>query len=298
MDLQHTAPILMSRDIRVLHLEPTNVCQAACPLCPRETNPEFDASSRCHLTMAQILHVLGADLIRGLDKMFMCGNYGDPAAGMHTLDIYQGFQKLNPGIVLGMNSNGGLQNSAWWRELARIMSGPEDYVVFSIDGLENTNALYRVNVAWNRVMDNAQAFIDAGGSAHWDMLIYQHNQHQVDEAQSIARKIGFSWFRAKVSKRQPTGQLKFPVGWLRPNVESGPIQCHALRERSLYLDAWGRLHPCCWLGSSISRDPVNFDEIQMSWQSQRPETVCVETCTANQSGSSFSNQWQRNVALR
>jgi MoaA/NifB/PqqE/SkfB family radical SAM enzyme len=101
----------MSRDIKVLHLEPTDVCQAACSLCARETDPSFNKNQHHHLNMHKLLQAFDANQIKQLDKMFMCGNYGDPAAGKHTLDIYQTFRKINPNIVLGMNTNGGLQNN-------------------------------------------------------------------------------------------------------------------------------------------------------------------------------------------
>jgi MoaA/NifB/PqqE/SkfB family radical SAM enzyme len=248
--------------------------------------------------MDQILRVFGKDQIRLLDKMFMCGNYGDPAAGYHTLDIYHAFRQINPVITLGMNSNGGLQNTAWWCELAAIMNRSQDYVVFSIDGLEDTNSIYRVNVNWSKVMANAQAFIAAGGFAHWDMLVYRHNQHQVDQAQALAQEMGFTWFRAKVSKRQSVKGLNYPVGWQQPHVESGTIDCHALREKSAYIDAQGRVHPCCWLGDQIDRPPVDFAVIQQSWLTNNPEPVCQRTCASQDSGTSFTNQWQRNVALK
>ena len=191
----------MSRDIRVLHLEPTDVCQAACPLCARETDTNFDRSVSHHLSMRTILDQLGAECLKRLDKMFMCGNYGDPAAGQHTFDIYRQFRCLNSTITLGMNTNAGLQNADWWQALAQILSQPRDYVVFSIDGLEDTNHVYRVNVQWHRVMENVRSFIKAGGSAHRDMLVYAHNQHQVDACQRLARDMGFKWFRTKVSIR-------------------------------------------------------------------------------------------------
>jgi hypothetical protein len=290
--------MLMSRDIRVLHLESTDVCQAACPLCARETNPRFDPEDRHHLTVDHIVSVFGREQIGSLHKMFMCGNYGDPAAGHHTLDIYRAFREINPEITLGMNSNGGLQNPTWWQELASVMTGPRDYVVFSIDGLEDTNSIYRVNVSWKKVMANAEAFIGAGGSAHWDMLVYQHNQHQVDQVQEFARSIGFSWFRAKVSKRQPVKGLQYPVQWKRPHVASGPIHCHALTEQSAYLDARGNLHPCCWLGDRLDQAPVDFAEVQQTWLSDSPNPVCRRNCSSDDSGTSFTNQWQRNVALK
>ena len=82
------------------------------------------------------------------------------------------------------------------------MNGPKDYCVFSIDGLEDTNHLYRRNVKWEKVIENARSFITAGGKAHWDMLVFEHNKHQVDEAKSYANKLGFVWFRSKCAPEE------------------------------------------------------------------------------------------------
>lgn len=289
----------MLRDIKVLHLEPTDVCQAACPLCARELDPAFNKERQHHLTIDQILAVFPESLIAKLDKMFMCGNYGDPAAGKHTLDIYKEFRKLNKNIVLGMNTNGALQNTLWWHELGRTFNQPLDYVVFSIDGLESTNHVYRKNVNWQKLMANAEAYIAAGGSAHWDMLVYKHNQDQVDECQQLAKNMGFKWFRAKVSKRGFTERLEAPVGWLTPNVQGSAINCHALSEQSAFIDAQGNLSPCCWLGSRQTNFVTDFESIQQSWTSIQPNITCIETCgtTSTTASTGFTNQWQRNIEL-
>lgn len=287
----------MSRNIKVLHIEPTDVCQAACPLCARETDKNFRKDRQHHLDMYKIMQVFDADCIAELDKMFMCGNYGDPAAGKYTLNIYREFRKLNPDIVLGMNTNGGLQNTLWWHELGRIFNQPQDYVVFSIDGLEDTNGVYRKNVNWAKLMANVEAFIAAGGSAHWDMLVYKHNQHQVDEAEQLAKDTGFKWFRAKVSKRGFTDRLEQPIGWQLPTVYATKINCHALDEQSLYIDAQGRSSPCCWLGSRQQDFITDFDAVQSSWNSLQPNIVCMDVCGTADSGTNFTNQWQRNIEL-
>jgi hypothetical protein len=284
-------------NIKVLHLEPTDVCQAACPLCVRETDKEFVKTQQHHLDMHKLLQVFDNSLIKQLDKMFMCGNYGDPAAGKHTLDIYQAFRKINPDIVLGMNSNGGLQNTLWWGELGRMLNRPLDYVVFSIDGLEDTNSVYRKNVNWQKIIANAQTFISAGGRAHWDMLVYRHNQHQVDECQELAKTLGFTHFRAKVSKRPLADQLEFPINWQLPTVLQGSIVCHAIDEQSLYIDAQARVSPCCWLSNRQSNFVKDLDEVAVTWNTSTPNLICQQTCTRSEKGSSFTNQWQREVAF-
>jgi MoaA/NifB/PqqE/SkfB family radical SAM enzyme len=286
------------RKIQVLHIEPTDVCQAACPLCARETDQNFDKTRKHHLRIEQIQQHFDNEKISHLDKMFMCGNYGDPAAGYYTIDIYNYFRSVNPTITLGMNTNGAVQTTFWWHTLGQLFNQSQDYCVFSIDGLEDTNSVYRQNVNWKKLMSNAEAFIAAGGSAHWDMLVYRHNQHQVGACEQLARDMGFKWFRAKVSKRGFTNRLEFPVGWQPSAINQGPIKCHVLKEKSMYIDAQGRVSPCCWIGAT-QRDFVEDDlkTLKTTWKTNSPNPVCQSTCSSNKSKTSFTNQWQQEVQL-
>lgn len=291
------APMLTSRKIKVLHLEPTDVCQAACPQCSRETDYSFCKTLQHHLRWEQITQHCDHDFIAGLEKMFMCGNYGDPAAGHYTLDIFRKFRNINADIVLGMNTNGALQDHTWWQELAEILCQSRDYVVFSIDGLEQTNAIYRRNVDWKRLMRNVEVFISHGGCAHWDMLVFQHNEHQVEQCQRLARDLGFTWFRAKVTKRKLLGDLQTPLNWSAPRSTTGEIDCHALQEQSLYIDAQGRVSPCCWLGNRQNNFVTDFSKIKQSWKSDHVNPVCARNCSRSESGTVFSDQWKMEIAL-
>ena len=116
---------------KVLHLESTDVCQAKCPLCSRSTNSAFTESHN-HLSIEQIQAKFSTDIIKNLDKMFMCGNYGDPAAGEYTLEIYRYFRSVNPNITLGMNTNGAIQSVEWWKQLANIFSLSTDLSLIHI----------------------------------------------------------------------------------------------------------------------------------------------------------------------
>jgi len=302
MDLRPTIPMLTlpNSPIKVLHLEPTDACNAACPMCFREIDANFDKTNLSHLTVEQVASLVDETTIKGLDKMFMCGVYGEPAAGKHTVEIYRYFRSINPTIILGMNTNGGLRNTDWWREIANIFNQPRDYVVFSIDGLADTNHLYRINVDYDKVIDNARAFIGEGGSAHWDMIVFEHNEHQLADVEETAQKLGFSWFRAKASRRHATTPINFlhpPKSLKDPVVTEGTIDCHAVNESSIYISAKGIIHPCCWLANS--KFTLNdFESISKSWKTDDPNTICKLSCTKNDQGTSFTNQWQREVELR
>lgn len=293
---------------KVLHLEVTDVCQAACPQCGREVDPAFNKKLKHYLTVDQLKLMFTEDFIRNLDKMFMCGNYGDPAASPHTIDIFKYFRSVNPRLTLGLNTNGAINNKDWWGTLAGVLNQPTDFVVFSIDGLEDTNHIYRKNVVWTKLIENAVSFINAGGSAQWEMLIYDHNQHQVKQAEELAGALGFYWFRTKVSKRFTTAPIKFlrpPKNYNLPNVKKlQSIDCHAVNEQSVYVSATGRLLPCCWFGAEVfSLDEYAeqllsaWEQIPTSWNTT-PHRICSNTCGLDEQGTSFSKQWQIQKQLK
>jgi len=291
MDLRVITPMLKYlNSVKILHIEPTNICQAECPQCARELNSDFNKKEHKSLTVEDIKKILSDNIIANLHKMFLCGVYGDPAAG-NSLEIYQHFREINPNIVLGMNTNGALQSSSWWHTLGTIINQDEDYAIFSLDGLEDTNHLYRKNVIWKKALANIKAFIAAGGNAHWDMLVYKHNEHQVDACEQLAKELGFKWFRAKVSRRPLVDTLEFPVSWRVPTSSKGNIKCQALKEQSLYMDCHGRIHPCCWLGGKLSNF-VTFDDVIPTWD-KTPHPICKESCS--ETNSIYRDQWQREV---
>jgi MoaA/NifB/PqqE/SkfB family radical SAM enzyme len=189
-------------NVKILHLETSSVCNAACPMCPRELdigfNKDTDAVS---LSLKQIKEMFTESFIKQLESMFMCGNYGDPAAAPECLEIFEYFRSINPDITLGIHSNGSLRNTSWWSQLGKILSRSGDYGFFSVDGLSDTNHIYRVNTNFTKILENAEAFISAGGQAHWEYLVFEHNEHQVEEARQLASSMGFVNFREKVSRR-------------------------------------------------------------------------------------------------
>lgn len=189
-------------NVRNLHLEVTSVCNAACPMCLRETDKNFNKETdSISLSLEKIKNLFEEKFIANLNSMQMCGTYGDPAAAPDCLSIYNYFRKINPNIELGMHSNGSLKSTYWWAELGKILSQKNDYCYFGIDGLSDTNHIYRVNTDFNKIMKNCSAFIKAGGKAYWEFLVFEHNEHQVEDAKKLSKEMGFVEFREKVTRR-------------------------------------------------------------------------------------------------
>jgi len=111
--------------------------------------------------------------------------------------------------------------------------------------------------------------------------------------------MGFKWFRAKVSKRGFTDRLEAPINWPLPEPKSCKIKCHALQEKSMYIDAQGRISACCWLGSR-QKDFVTDDlkTVKLTWRTDSPNQICADACAVTVSTkTAFLDQWQRETKL-
>jgi sulfatase maturation enzyme AslB (radical SAM superfamily) len=155
------------------------------------------------ITLEQFKEWFPIDFVQQLNDLNMCGNLGDPIIAKDTLEIFQYLRNTNPNIILSMHTNGSARTLAWWRELA----GLQVRVTFGIDGLSDTHALYRIGTDFNQILKNAQEFITAGGEAEWHMLLFKHNEHQVDQCRSISETYGFKRFSAKNTSRFRDGKF-------------------------------------------------------------------------------------------
>ena len=271
-------------DIKTIHLEVTQNCQASCPMCDRNmngkgVNPHINLDE---LTLEDCKKIFNPSFIKQLNTMYMCGNLGDPIVAKDTLEIFRYFRQHNPNIWLSMNTNAGARDEAWWVELANIFAR-RGAVIFSVDGLRTTNHIYRQGVVWDKVERSMDAFISAGGRARWDFLIFEHNQHQVDEARALSEQKGFEKFMAKKtgrfitqdSKKKESHQAVNKKGIATTEIKKPDkkyqnaaiksqdklvkkynsmdnyydkvsINCKVKDEGSLYITAEGLALPCCW----------------------------------------------------
>ena len=201
-------------DVRAVHLELTDRCNAACPMCPRYN---LDGTLSPHvkdtqLYLSDIHEIMPPAFVQQIDRVNFCGNYGDPIVARDLLDIIHYFILYNPTMRIEVNTNGSARTPQWWEQLA-LLTGPNEEqggVWFGLDGLEDTNHLYRRNTRWDIIMRNAEAFIAKGGVAHWNFIVFEHNEHQVEEARRLAREMGFKHFNVKLTGRFKESQT-FPV---------------------------------------------------------------------------------------
>ncbi len=186
--------------LNLIHLELTTRCNALCPMCPRtadgNVNPRLLMQE---LSLDDIQHIFPAPFLRSLKQIDLCGVFGEPLVATQFDEVLAYFRDSNPNLIVDIYTNGSLRAEEWWSLLPQRLGNGR--VVFGLDGLEDTHAIYRQGTDFSRILANARAFIAAGGRAQWDYLVFRHNQHQVEQARMRARELGFEGFSVKVSGR-------------------------------------------------------------------------------------------------
>ncbi len=137
--------------IKAIHLEVTDHCNASCPQCSRNklggaVNPHLPKKE---LSLEDIKTIIPPEYVKGLKRLYMCGNYGDPIVAKDTLEIFQYLRSENSDMNLAMNTNASARDENWWRILGETF-GERGNVKFGIDGLEDTHAIYRRKTDFNK----------------------------------------------------------------------------------------------------------------------------------------------------
>jgi hypothetical protein len=149
------------------------------------------------VTIDQFKNWFEEEFIKNVTQWKFCGTHGDPMMAKDVVKIIRYIFDINPQTIITVNTNGGIRNEQDWQTLGEISSKHKLKIVFSVDGLEDTNHLYRRNVEWTKLMVNVQSYINSGGCAHWEFLTFRHNEHQITEAKELSRQLGFAEFLQK-----------------------------------------------------------------------------------------------------
>jgi MoaA/NifB/PqqE/SkfB family radical SAM enzyme len=261
-------------NLESIHVEITNRCQASCPMCLRNHHGDVE-NPLLQLTdwsFNDFCHIFNKKTLEIINQIEFCGNYGDP---LLNKDLHLMTEHVKPyNIFVDIHTNGSLRSRDFWKTFSTHL--PRHRIVFGIDGLADTHSLYRRGTDFNKIIENAKIFIDNGGNAEWSFIKFKHNEHQIDEAQTLANDIGFAKFYTKDSNRfsfekqfqvynqhgktiyniePPTkNRIKYfnliEDTKLKSMFEQSSISCYAKHKKEIYIDAHKQIMPCCFLAAS------------------------------------------------
>lgn len=280
---------LLVEDIKWFHIEASSKCNAWCPVCPRNNNGFGLVDGLVEQDLTPALFEEALVNFPALECVQFCGNYGDPIASSYINELVSIAKKYVKKIQI--HTNGGLRNANWWHEFADQLADIEHDVWFGIDGLKGVHEIYRQGTDFDKIMQNATSFIDAGGYATWQFIPYKHNEHQTKDCFKLSQKMKFKKFKlAKLYRKQtvakhyktgiefellPADSLKLLTNINRPNTTVELHNCMHLSIPSVYMSANGKLSRCCYLSN---QDRFTDATMLLNTVTDLNDQLCVKSC--------------------
>jgi len=251
-----------------MHLEPTTRCTLHCPACPRTViSNKLGHFYKQDLVVEDLVRFLDCEAGATVSNFNLEGNHGDPIYYNKLFDLIDQFRDTkNFNIV----TNGSYKDEKFWHNLASRLT-KEDYVVFSIDGLEHNNHLYRRNSDWATTIQGVKIISQYPVRLGWKTLIFDYNYQEIDQIQNYAESLGARFVAEKTARfvdetlRPPQHLLDHTRDYQNRDTKINP-QC--ANNRQEYISADGYYWPCCWVSSAFTLYKSDLWKNRSQWSIQ------------------------------
>lgn len=265
-----------------VEVELTTRCQASCPMCSRNINGGI---SNPHLidnewTIEEFITVFTNEFLNSVSAITFCGVFGDPLICSDIKEIVSYLKDKDNELII--HTNGSLRTVEWWKDFAKVM--PKNHkIIFGVDGLADTHKYHRIGTDFDKIIDNIDAFIEAGGIAQVQFLEFDHNKHQYEKLHKLFTDMNVYFFRQhtnrfrnrfhnvvdkngtilyhlKPTKKSEIESFKdsdMPLAITASVAKS--VCCASLELDSVYIDSEKRIWPCCET-ASIEYSAIRLNE--------------------------------------
>lgn len=273
------------------HIEISSKCTLRCPRCARQEVPNGLINTELDLAFFK-RNFTPQFLLDNVEKITFCGDDGDPIYARELIPVIQYIKNVKP-VEIVIVTNGSYKTVKWWETLARSLH-ENDSIHFSVDGYDDaSNNLYRVNSDFDSIMAGIKTVrANSKCMITWAAIAFKFNEDRLDSMQEQARKLGVDIFQVTKSTKfgsvypsygandplQPSTKFvsithRFQREVIRLTArQENPIHTINLKlhdqvknnenivplceigNKGLYIDARGRLFPCCWVANRYSHN--------------------------------------------
>lgn len=258
--------------VHTIEIETNTICNSWCPICIRYTSRDGElwlnpnAKINQKLDVALIEKVFSDPIIAEHIHVDMIGTAGEPIAHPDFLEIVDIIQRHRPRARFNIHTNGGIRNPKFFTALGERLRDKPARVCFSLDGLKDTNSIYRIGVDWDRAINNLKAYIATGAKATWQFVIFDWNKHQLEECKNYAFELGCQEFETRENvdpegideaiaaaqnkiNNEPAREIYKNSGVL-PMADWDYIDDMCYSKKGVFLNPEGMIYPCCMFNAA------------------------------------------------
>ena len=274
------------------HIEISSKCTLRCPRCARQEVP--DTLVNTELDLAFFKRNFTEEFIRkNVEKITFCGDDGDPIYAHDLIPVIGYIKSVKP-VEIVIITNGSHKKPEWWRELGSVLTEQDTvhFSIDGYDNVSNN--LYRVNSDFVSAILAIETLRSSSKCRLvWAAIAFKFNEGHIDYMQLLAAKLEMDAFQLtkstkfgsfypsypkddplEPSKKFVSGSHRFErdvillsqrglntavsptnISLYKSVAETNGVKplCK-IGNKGLYIDARGRLFPCCWVANRYSHN--------------------------------------------
>jgi MoaA/NifB/PqqE/SkfB family radical SAM enzyme len=274
------------------HIEISSKCTLRCPRCARQEVPNGLVNTELDLEFFK-RNFTPEFIQANVEKITFCGDDGDPVYAHDLIPVVEYIKSVKP-VDIVIVTNGSHKKTQWWAELGRLLTPNDSvhFSIDGYDN--NSNNLYRVNSDYNSIVAGLQTLRSTSDcEIVWAAIAFKFNEDHLGDMRKFAQQLGVDRFQLTKSTKfgsvypsygindplQPSvkfvssshrferettaftelGQheeIKFTNIKLFDQTKSrnGITPLCEIGNKGLYIDARGRLFPCCWVANRYNHN--------------------------------------------
>ena len=274
------------------HIEISSKCTLRCPRCSRQEVPDGLVNTELDLEFFK-RNFTPEFVLANVEKITFCGDDGDPIYAHDLIPVIQYIKSIKP-VEIVIVTNGSHKKVSWWNDLGQCLSKQDSvhFSIDGYDNASNN--LYRVNSDYDSIVAGLTALRAASQcQIVWAAIAFKFNEHHIDTMKKVAKQLGVDRFQLtkstkfgsvypsygiddplEPSKKYISSSHRFereitaftesgkwePIPLINNTLfnqtpsRNGITPLCKIGNKGLYIDARGRLFPCCWVANRYNHN--------------------------------------------
>ena len=274
------------------HIEISSKCTLRCPRCARAEVPDSLINTELDLEFFK-RNFTPEFILTNVEKITFCGDDGDPIYAHDLIPVIQYIKSIKP-VEFVIITNGSHKKIEWWAELGSVLTEQDTVHFSVDGYNNTSNNLYRVNSDFESIMLGIKTLKSTSKCRLvWAAIAFKFNEDHIEYMQLLATNLNMDAFQltrsTKFGKIYPNYGVMDPLQPSDRYVSSShrferDVIILSLRglntavsktnialfksvdkinnvkplceigNKGLYIDARGRLFPCCWVANRYSHN--------------------------------------------
>ena len=274
------------------HIEISSKCTLRCPRCARQEVPNGLVNTELDLAFFK-RNFTPEFVLANLEKITFCGDDGDPIYAHDLIDVITYIKHIKP-VEIVIVTNGSHKKESWWQDLGRVLDQNDTVHFSVDGWDNHSNNLYRVNSDFDSIVSGISALRSTSQcQLVWAAIAFRFNEDHFDQMSAHAKALQMDAFQLtkstkfgsiypnygiadalEPSKKFISGSHRFERDvtllsnrGLKSAVRNVNMQLFQstkeingitplckIGNKGLYIDARGRLFPCCWVANRYNHN--------------------------------------------